>query len=104
MHVHLIQDSLQHPIFGEYLLSDDAVVFQPLVAFTRGLVYDVRFKDQSLGSIEIPLSGAGNAPEVLAVFPTQDTLPENLLKIYIQFSKPMREGQPLQHVVQMGLL
>lgn len=29
-------------------------------------------------------------PEVTAVFPSADTLPENLLRIYVHFSKPMR--------------
>ena len=34
----------------------------------------------------------------MAIYPTQDTVPENLLKIYLQFSKPMREGQALRHI------
>ncbi len=32
----------------------------------------------------------GIPPEVTAVFPSSDTLPENLLRMYIHFSKPMK--------------
>lgn len=33
---------------------------------------------------------SGTAPEVTRVFPSSDTLPENLLRIYIHFSHPMK--------------
>jgi hypothetical protein len=32
------------------------------------------------------------------VYPTADTLPENLLKFYIHFSRPMRDGDAARHV------
>ena len=32
------------------------------------------------------------------VYPDADTLPENILKFYIKFSKPMREGNFLNHI------
>ena len=35
---------------------------------------------------------------VTAIYPKQDTLPENILKFYIQFSEPMREGDFLKHI------
>ena len=31
--------------------------------------------------------------EVSAIVPTSDALPENLLRLYVHFSKPMRRGQ-----------
>ncbi len=36
------------------------------------------------------LMPSGGAPEVTQVFPSSDTLPENLLRIYIHFSQPMK--------------
>lgn len=32
----------------------------------------------------------GVSPEIRAIFPSADTLPENLLRLYIHFSKPMK--------------
>lgn len=37
-------------------------------------------------------------PYVQAVYPTADTVPENMLKMYLRFSAPMREGEALQHI------
>ncbi|MEO5602595.1 MAG: hypothetical protein ABIR06_16855 [Cyclobacteriaceae bacterium] len=97
--IHVIQQGNQPPVFGDYLLLEEIVVFQPLVPFTRGLLYDIRVRGQSIDSIKIPPSDSRNAPEVLSAFPTQDTVPNNLLKVYLHFSKPMREDAPLRHVV-----
>lgn len=40
----------------------------------------------------------GPGPELLAVHPSADTLPENQLRWYLQFSRPMRPGDALEHV------
>ncbi len=37
-------------------------------------------------------------PEVMMVFPSSDSLPENLLRIYIQFSKPMKTMGNLEKI------
>ena len=37
-------------------------------------------------------------PKVINVFPTADTLPENLLRFYIQFSHPMKAINNLEHI------
>ncbi len=97
--VHLVQSGDQPAMLGEYRVMVDLVVFEPLIVLTRGLNYDVRFRNQSLGKVLIPLAESDRSPEVEQVFPTPDSLPENLLKIYIQFSSPMREDQSLDHLV-----
>jgi hypothetical protein len=52
-----------------------------------------------IGSIPVAVRNApATRPELVAIYPGADTLPENLLKIYIRFSEPMTEGQALQHV------
>ncbi|MEM6956238.1 MAG: hypothetical protein AAF645_11135, partial [Myxococcota bacterium] len=38
------------------------------------------------------------APEVVAVYPRADPLPENILRFYIQFSEPMFDGDFLRHL------
>ena len=42
----------------------------------------------------VPMSNA----TVIEVYPKQNILPENILKFYIKFSKPMREGNFLEHI------
>lgn len=96
LHVHLASGANEPPVFGEYLIASDSVVFRPLIPFTPGLEYDVRFDAGSLGKVKIP--AAADAPAVVAVLPSSDTVPENLLKVYIQFSKPMREGVAISHI------
>ena len=41
-----------------------------------------------------------SVPDVLvtAIYPEQNILPENILKFYIHFSEPMREGNFLDHI------
>jgi hypothetical protein len=99
LHVHLIKGNSPPPILGKYTRSNDAFVFYPLIPLTRGLKYEVRLADKLLGEIEIPKPESINAPVVLAVYPTRDTVPLNLLKFYVEFSKPMQEGQALEHII-----
>lgn len=85
-------------ILGGYKLADTDVIFEPLVPFTRGLQYQVVLRNKWLGDISIPALAPDDKPALLAIYPSQDTVPENLLKIYLCFSRPMREGQSTQFV------
>ncbi|NEU66717.1 Ig-like domain-containing protein [Spirosoma agri] len=85
-------------ILGRYQVVDDATLFEPLIPFTRGLTYTVWFKDRPVGTISVPTLATSDKPTLLAVYPTQDSLPDNLLKIYLHFSRPMREGQSQKFV------
>ena len=95
--IHLEKNSSS--ILGEYKITNEEVLFHPLLPLTRGLKYEVYLKDQLLGKVEVLTDEPGNAPAIVSVYPTADTLPENLLKIYIEFSKPMQEGDALKHVI-----
>jgi hypothetical protein len=55
-------------------------------------------KGEEIGVIDIPVANPADVPVVSAIYPATDTIPENLLKLYIRFSKPMQEGQSLQHI------
>lgn len=86
-------------IFGDFqLVTNNNVLFRPLVPLFSGRQYDVFFNQKFIGSIMVPVPDARDAPELVAIYPSADTLPENLLKIYLQFSSPMREGEALQHL------
>ena len=86
------------PVIGEYIFNDNEILFKPIIALTRGLRYNVFVRNKLVGELEIPNRGTRTAPEIVTVYPAGDTLPENLLKFYIVFSKPMQEGDVLQHI------
>ncbi len=79
-------------IFGSFEPKDNGLLFTPMIPFTRGMRYEVRVHGTYAGGFEIPENPTGNAPRVTAIYPSADTLPENLLKIYLHFDQPMREG------------
>jgi hypothetical protein len=96
--VHL-SDSLNRPaILGEVTVLEGNVLFEPLIPLLRGLIYEVRIGGKALTKIQIPEPSSSDAPRLLSVYPSCDTVPENLLKFYFVFSKPMREGQSLKHI------
>lgn len=84
----------QNPVamLGSFERKGAGLLFAPMIPFTRGMRYQVRVRGQRAGDFEIPENNESNAPEVTAIYPSADTLPENLLKIYLHFDHPMREG------------
>lgn len=96
LRIHLAKSDLS--VIGDYSFDNDKVIFKPIIAFTRGLKYKVYVRNELIDEITIPAINSANTPEILAVYPTLDTLPENLLKFYILFSKPMQEGEELKHI------
>lgn len=97
--LHIQLENINTPMLGEYILADDSVIFRPLINFTRGLKYEIRLAAKLLTTIEIPIDNLADAPKVIAIYPTRDTVPQNLLKIYIAFSKPMQEGQASKNII-----
>jgi hypothetical protein len=83
-------------ILGTYA-QENELVFTPLIPFTPGLRYEIFVKDRRVTTFGIPLPSA--APVLTEIYPTQDTVPMNLLKVYLKFSKPMRSGEALKHIV-----
>jgi hypothetical protein len=80
-------------ILGEYTDGREGILFTPLIPFTHGLQYEVFILNKRIGSFTIPPADPHDAPVLLRIYPSSDTLPENLLKIYLRFSQPMRDGQ-----------
>ena len=93
--IRLLNDSID--ILGNYRV-DNEIIFEPLIPFPPGFKYEVFYRNKMLGRFEVPVADTSDAPQLVAVYPQQDTLPENLLKWYFQFSKPMREGLSDQYI------
>jgi hypothetical protein len=87
-------------ILGHYeMLDDNYVSFVPVIPLTQGMKYEITFDGRLLGNVEITTPKTQDVPTVLAVYPSQDTLPVNLLKLHIHFSKRMQEGVALDHIL-----
>ncbi|MFD1257065.1 hypothetical protein ACFQ3S_09680 [Mucilaginibacter terrae] len=82
------------------ILQEDGTdkVFRPLIPFSPGLTYTVFKGEKQIGKITVPVYKNKVSPELVSIYPNLDTLPENLLKIYLKFTQPMRTGQSLEHI------
>jgi len=93
-------------VAGTYEFSDTAVVFRPYFALVPGVEYTAvaRIHAGSMQSasltkrILVPAPPLVARASVVAVYPTADTLPENVLKFYVHFSRQMRDGDAAAHV------
>ncbi len=85
-------------ILGKFSADNSALLFEPLIPLTPGLTYHILQNDQLIGQLLVPFNKNEKAPELLAIYPQLDTLPENSLKFYVCFSKPMRSGESLQFI------
>ena len=87
------------PVLGRFTAEGDSLHFRPVIPFTAGQAYEVRKDGAVLGRFEIVHIAAKDAPKILDIYPGNDTVPENLLKIYLSFSEPMQEvGRALDFV------
>jgi len=96
-HVERVEDKAHTHILGSFEEDGNTVIFRPVVPLSAGLTYTVWQGSKELYKVSIP-SPVKNPVELTAIYPEADTLPENLLKMYFEFSKPMRAGQSLDGI------
>ena len=84
-------------ILGDEIRRPGEVQFVPRYPLSRGQRYRARLSGSSPSVVEyrVPDRPARDAATVEAIYPSGDRLPANLLKFYIHFSRPMREGEPV---------
>ncbi|MES2873932.1 MAG: Ig-like domain-containing protein [Bacteroidota bacterium] len=82
----------QESMLGEYFIDTKGVLFKPLIGLTPGNIYQVSYKDRILVNLTVPLKKSDKTSGLTAIYPSADTLPENLLKVYLNFSQRMRRG------------
>lgn len=86
------------PMMGSFESKSHVIHFLPLVPLSRGLTYDIFFQGKRITQLQIPNFSTVEKARLLAVYPTADTLPSNLLKFYLHFSASMREGEAEKHI------
>lgn len=77
------------PVLGDYTVEGDSVRFRPRFPFTAGFTYRSRFGDREI-AFTMPTRDPEERPRVEAVYPSSPEVPENLLRLYVHFSHPMR--------------
>lgn len=86
-------------ILGDWSNMDDTITFVPVLPFTVGQTYKIKNRGEAIYVFEIGPKNIQPSTELLAIYPTSDSVPENLLKIYLVFSNPMQElGNSLDYI------
>ena len=101
--LHASQAPNAPPVLGTYALEDGAVSFRPRFAPAPSLRLKAVFRPPN-GAPVTAWFGGVPAPErapttrIVSVTPSGAVWPENLLRLYITFSAPMRMGVAWDHI------
>jgi hypothetical protein len=96
------------PVQGRYAVTSSAITFTPIYPFDPGRAYDVIFNRSQLPGaqasapvaavVQLPAVAGSPSTTVTAVYPSAEPLPENTLRLYIEFSAPMGNAGALEFV------
>ncbi len=84
-------ESSETAMLGDFEVQKHAIKFTPPVPFKRGLAFEVKYNGITIDRFAIDKKSSESAPALTNIYPTTDTVPENLLKIHLEFSEPMSE-------------
>ncbi|MCA9212586.1 MAG: hypothetical protein KDB27_05955 [Planctomycetales bacterium] len=97
-------------ILGGYEIADGAITFRPQFPFGSGVSITAEVQSKNVPSLAtkraikfVRPAAVGARPKVTEIYPTADRLPENLLKFYLHFSVPMRQGNVYGHLQLVNL-
>lgn len=98
--LHLEQESGVGPaMFARVTRSPDGLELKPAFRLEPGFVYRARLRLPDGEVLEktyrVPPADPSPVPKVARILPASNRLPANLLKFYIEFSQPMREGRAI---------
>jgi hypothetical protein len=77
---------------GRFTVDGDDLCFVPRYPFVAGTTYVVTLDRVEVAALLRPLPDGPATTEVVDIRPTADEVPRNLLRLYVLFSAPMREG------------
>jgi hypothetical protein len=105
----------QPGVLGSCRFEGGVASFRSRFPAERGMRYEARLdlgvvpgfagRGEVSASFEVPGDDRNAAPTTVVsrVAPSADTLPENLLKFYLEFSAPMSRGEAYEHVRLLDL-
>jgi hypothetical protein len=100
-----VHDAPTVNMLGRYGVDENLVVFRPRYPFRPNTDYRAEFHARLLPGLEASgqtvslefslrhTDAEGEPARVSAVYPSANQLPENLLRFYVHFSRPMSRGQ-----------
>lgn len=77
-------------ILGSCRVESNHIIFTPHWNFTPGSEYEVTLGEDRFTTVTIPEARLNERPSV-KIYPDCDTVPANLLKVYLEFSHPMQQ-------------
>lgn len=87
------------PILGSFSKENGYISFTPVLPFSTGQEFGIAHKGKQIARFKVESKERTKVPELLAIYPRQDTVPVNLLKMYLEFSEPMQHvGNPLDFI------
>ena len=101
-------------MLGTYTVTNSALRFTPQFPLDAGRPYVVRFDPahvpgagtetgtQLVQTITIPATHVTPSTTVARVYPSGDAVPENLLRMYVEFSGPMGRPSGIPHLKLLG--
>lgn len=87
----------QKPILGKTTITEKRIAFYPWVPLQRDVVYTLVW-DGKTKNFSISQEEEYSVLQVKAVHPSSDSVPSNLLKWYIQFSRPVNPSKIYDHI------
>lgn len=89
-------------LIGESTFNNGVLRFEPRYPLAPGMSYRAELHKSSGDPIvqvfEIPKTTVDKPTRLEAIYPSADTLPENLLRVYLHFSAPMSRGDSYSHI------
>ena len=90
-------------VLGKITSEENSLLFTPRFPLQRGKSFNVVVlpggKESAKASVTLDVPAKETKPtEVEEIYPSSDKVPENLLRFYVQFSAPMRQGDIYKHL------
>ena len=90
-------------VLGKITSEENSLLFTPRFPLQRGKSFNVVVlpggKESAKACVTLDVPAKETKPtEVEEIYPSSDKVPENLLRFYVQFSAPMRQGDIYKHL------
>lgn len=85
-------------INGQYELLEYDLYFKPNFDFRPKVDYVAIFMESDSFFFKIPEKTNLTVPKVVAIYPSAEILPSNILKFYVTFNQAMSEGDALKYI------
>lgn len=99
--ISIVLKDKKQPIFGDFTKKNDTLVFTPVIPLSSNTSYQIKRNGIVISEFFVETSILKNNPKILDIYPKIDTVPENLLKMYIIFSKPMQQVKDAKEFISV---